>query len=137
MIILAVGKIRETLEEEINFYKKQMPKFKIIEIKDSNKEKEGRQLLKYMKDNYCVSLSIKGKAYDSISFSNFLEKLKEKKNLTFIIGGSEGLSDEVLKECREHISFSKMTFPHGLMRLILVEQLYRATKISENHPYHK
>ncbi|NMA05615.1 MAG: 23S rRNA (pseudouridine(1915)-N(3))-methyltransferase RlmH [Acholeplasmataceae bacterium] len=137
MIILAVGKIRETLEEEINFYKKQMPKLKIIEIKDSNKEKEGRQLLKYMKDNYCVSLSIKGKAYDSISFSNFLEKLKEKKNLTFIIGGSEGLSDEVLKECREHISFSKMTFPHGLMRLILVEQLYRATKISENHPYHK
>ena len=71
MIILAVGKIRETLEEEINFYKKQMPKLKIIEIKDSNKEKEGRQLLKYMKDNYCVSLSIKGKAYDSISFLIF------------------------------------------------------------------
>lgn len=137
MIILAVGKIRDSLEEEINFYKKQMPKLKIIEIKDSEKEKEGKLLLKHMKDNYCVSLSIKGKAYDSISFSKHLEKLQENKNLTFIIGGSEGLSDEVLKECREHISFSKMTFPHGLMRLILVEQLYRATKISENHPYHK
>ncbi len=137
MIILAVGKIRDSLEEEINFYKKQMPKLKIIEIKDSDKEKEGKLLLKHMKDNYCVSLSIKGKAYDSISFSKHLEKLQENKNLTFIIGGSEGLSDEVLKECREHISFSKMTFPHGLMRLILVEQLYRATKISENHPYHK
>lgn len=137
MIILAVGKIRDSLEEEINFYKKQMPKLKIIEIKDSEKEKEGKLLLKHMKDNYCVSLSIKGKAYDSISFSKHLEKLQENKNLTFIIGGSEGLSDEVLKECRGHISFSKMTFPHGLMRLILVEQLYRATKISENHPYHK
>ncbi len=137
MIILAVGKIRDTLEEEINFYKKQMPKLKIIEIKDSDKEKEGKLLLKHMKDSYAVSLSIKGKAYDSVSFSKHLEKLKEKKNLTFIIGGSEGLSEEVLKECREHISFSKMTFPHGLMRLILVEQLYRATKISENHPYHK
>ncbi|MGI6360476.1 MAG: 23S rRNA (pseudouridine(1915)-N(3))-methyltransferase RlmH [Acholeplasmatales bacterium] len=137
MIILAVGKIRDSLEEEINFYKKQMPKLKIIEIKDSDKEKEGKLLLKHMKDNYCVSLSIEGKAYDSVSFSKHVEKLQENKNLTFIIGGSEGLSDEVLNECREHISFSKMTFPHGLMRLILVEQLYRATKISENHPYHK
>ncbi len=137
MIILAVGKIKDTLEGEINFYKKQMPKLKIIEVKDSNKEKEGKLLLKHMKDSYSVSLSIEGKAYDSVSFSKHLEKLQENKNLTFIIGGSEGLSDEVLEKCMEHISFSKMTFPHGLMRLILIEQLYRATKISENHPYHK
>ena len=137
MIILAVGKIRESLQKEINFYQKQMPKLNIIEIKDSTKEKEGMLLLRHMKDNYCVSLSIDGDVYDSVAFSRYLETLNLNKNLTFIIGGSDGLSEAVLKQCKAHISFSKFTFPHGLMRLILVEQLYRAMKISENHPYHK
>lgn len=137
MIILAVGKIRPSLQKEIDFYQKQMPKLTLIEIKDSNKEKEGQLLLKQMKDNYCVSLSINGDAYDSIDFSQYVEKRQQHKNLTFIIGGSDGLSDAVLNQCQDHISFSKLTFPHGLMRLILVEQLYRAMKIKDNHPYHK
>lgn len=137
MRILAVGKIRDALQKEIEFYQKQMPKLTIVEIKDSNKEKEGKLLLKHMKDHYCISLSINGEVYDSIAFSQYLKTLNSNKNLTFIIGGSDGLSDEVLKQCKAHISFSKFTFPHGLMRLILVEQLYRAIKISENHPYHK
>ena len=137
MRILAVGKIRDALQKEIEFYQKQMPKLTIVEIKDSNKEKEGKLLLKHMKDHYCISLSINGEVYDSIAFSQYLKTLNSNKNLTFIIGGSDGLSDEVFKQCKAHISFSKLTFPHGLMRLILVEQLYRAIKISENHPYHK
>lgn len=137
MNILAVGKIRPSLQKEIEFYQKQMPKLKIIEVKDSTKEKEADLLLRHMKDHYCIALAIDGDTFDSIQFSKHFEHLQTHKNLTFIIGGSEGLSERILNEVKGKISFSKMTFPHGLMRLILVEQLYRAIKIIDNHPYHK
>lgn len=137
MKLIAVGKIRESLMSEIEFYKKQMPKLSIVEIKDSDKEKEGIQIMKHIKDAYVIGLAINGKTYDSISFSEHIYKLQTKKNVTFIIGGSEGLSQEIINKCDELISLSNMTLPHGLARVVFVEQLYRAIKIIERHPYHK
>ena len=93
------------------------------------KQKEGNKILKYIKnsDGYIISLAIQGKQYTSGEFASHLKKLglRGKESIIFIIGGSLGLSDEVLKISNEHISFSKMTFPHQLMRLILLEQISR------------
>ncbi len=144
--LIVVGKMNHKyLNEGIDYYTKQIPyKFKIIEVKDGKneqaKEQEGRDILKHINDlDHVLGLAIQGKNYSSEDFSKHIEQLMmhQQKDIVFIIGGSYGLSDRVYKRCNSLISFSKLTFPHQLMRLIFVEQIYRAFMIMKNHPYHK
>lgn len=140
MKIIAVGKIKKKyFLDGIDFYKKQISKLEIIEVRQSNIEKEGKDILaKISERDYVIALDIKGMKYDSESFSKKLEELKLNGNdIVFLIGGSLGLSDEVKNRANERLSFSDFTFPHELFRLILVEQIYRAESISLNKPYHK
>nr|WP_286181137.1 23S rRNA (pseudouridine(1915)-N(3))-methyltransferase RlmH [Bacillus sp. ISL-37] len=104
------------------------------------KQKEGERILaKIGPDTYVIALAINGKLKSSEELADTLDKLATygKSKIAFVIGGSLGLSDEVLKRADEQLSFSKMTFPHQLMRLILVEQIYRAYRINRGEPYHK
>ena len=104
------------------------------------KDKEGQKVLKYLKpSDYVISLDLNKKEFSSEEFANFLNKRFEiaKSNITFIIGGSYGLSDELKNRANEAISLSKMTFLHQMTRLILLEQIYRAFKINRNEVYHK
>lgn len=142
--ILCVGKIKESyLDDLINDYKKRIGKYikiEIIELKDDiNYDKEINNLIKNIKkSDYNIGLDLKGKMYSSIEFADKIDKvLPRNSNITFIIGGSLGLNDEVRSLCDELISFSKMTFPHGLFRGILLEQIYRACKINNHEMYHK
>ena len=142
--ILCVGKIKESyLDDLINDYKKRIGKYikiEIIELKDDiNYDKEISNLIKNIKTNdYNIGLDLKGKMYSSVEFADKIDKiLPQNSNITFIIGGSLGLNDEVRSLCDELISFSKMTFPHGLFRGILLEQIYRACKINNHEMYHK
>lgn len=142
--ILCVGKIKESyLDDLINDYKKRIGKYikiEIIELKDDiNYDKEINNLIKNIKkSDYNIGLDLKGKMYSSIEFADKIDKvLPRNSNITFIIGGSLGLNDEVRSLCDELISFSKMTFPHGLFRGILLEQIYRACKINNDEMYHK
>lgn len=149
--ILCIGKIKEKyLVDGINEYKKRIEgfqKFEITELKEINTsdtqkniEQEGKLILdKISKDDYIITLEILGNKLDSVAFSNHLEKLATYGNshITFIIGGSNGLSQEVKKRSNYKLSFSDMTFPHQLMRLILVEQIYRALTIINHKEYHK
>ena len=101
---------------------------------------EGQRLLEKIKDNdFVVALAIKGRRLDSNSFAYNLDKWRSslRGRLCFVIGGSLGLSEEVLKRADYKLSFSEMTFPHQLMRVILAEQIYRAFRIINNEPYHK
>ncbi|AUD62399.1 hypothetical protein BK010_01930 [Tenericutes bacterium MO-XQ] len=144
--LIVVGKMNQKyLNEGINYYKKQIPGgLEIIEIKDEKDESgmsvEGERILSKVKptDVLCV-LAIKGKMMDSEAFSSYIEHVQtyHQGDLVFVIGGSYGLSDAVYERANQKISFSNMTFPHQLMRLILVEQIYRAFMIMKNHPYHK
>lgn len=142
--ILCVGKIKEAyLQELINDYLKRISKYhkiEIIEVKDNvNYDKEIKGLLeKINSKEYNIALDIKGEEVTSVAFSQKIENiLMEKSNITFIIGGSLGLNDEVKALVNERISFSSLTFPHGLFRGILLEQIYRAFKIMNNETYHK
>lgn len=142
--ILCVGKIKESyLDDLINDYKKRIGKYikiEIIELKDDiNYDKEINNLIKNIKkSDYNIGLDLKGKMYSSVEFADKIDKiLPQNSNITFIIGGSLGLNDEVRSLCDELISFSKMTFPHGLFRGILLEQIYRACKINNHEMYHK
>lgn len=149
--ILCVGKIKEKfLIDGINEYKKRIEgfsKIEIIEVKEYNTsdiskniENEGNELLsRISKDEYVITLEILGNKLDSVSFSKQLEKIMNynSSKITFVIGGSNGLSDVVKARSNYKLSFSDMTFPHQLMRLILTEQLYRAITISNNKEYHK
>lgn len=149
--ILCVGKIKEKfLVDGINEYKKRIEGFQkidIVEVKEYNTpdilkniENEGMEILnKITKDEYVITLEILGRKLDSILFSKKLEELQTygKSKITFIIGGSNGLSQSVKDRSDFKLSFSDMTFPHQLMRLILVEQVYRATTIMNNKEYHK
>ena len=104
------------------------------------KEKEGKKILSKIKDNsYVIALAIDGKNLSSEELAETINKLGVRgiSNITFVIGGSLGLSDEVLSRADYKLSFSKMTFPHQLMRLILLEQVYRAYRINNGEPYHK
>ena len=142
--ILCLGKIKENyLNEMLNDYKKRINKYEklnIIELKDDediNKEKEN--LLKYLnKKDYIITLEIEGKVIDSLTFAQKIEQIKTiNSHLVFVIGSSNGLHDDIKKLANEHLSFSKMTFPHGLFRAILLEQIYRACKINNHESYHK
>ena len=109
-------------------------------MRDIILEKEAERLLKYMKDNALkAGLVISGKALDSEKFAEVINDaaLYGKSHIQFIIGGSLGLHKSILDKCNMHISFSKMTFPHQLMRVILTEQIYRAYRIINKEPYHK
>ena len=104
------------------------------------KQKEGERILgKISQDTYVIALAINGKMQSSEELADTLDKLATygKSKIAFIIGGSLGLSEEVLKRSNEQLSFSKMTFPHQLMKLILIEQIYRAFRINRGEPYHK
>lgn len=104
------------------------------------KEKEGKKILGKIKSNsYVIALAIDGKNLSSEELADTMSKLAVRGNshITFVIGGSLGLCEEVLKRADYKLSFSKMTFPHQLMKLILLEQVYRAFRINNNEPYHK
>ena len=155
--IIVVGKLKEKyLKTGIDEYLKRMSsyaKVEIVEIPDEKapeelsaagmeqvKQKEGEKLLaKLSQDSYVIALAIDGKMKSSEELADSLDKLATygKSKIAFVIGGSLGLSDEVLKRANEKLSFSKMTFPHQLMRLILLEQVYRAYRINRGEPYHK
>ena len=142
--ILCVGKIKESyLDDLIKDYKKRIGKYikiEIIELKDDiNYDKEINNLIKNIKkSDYNIGLDLSGKMITSVEFDEKIDKvLPRNSNITFIIGGSLGLNDEVRSLCDELISFSKMTFPHGLFRGILLEQIYRACKINNHEMYHK
>ena len=155
--IIVVGKLKEKyLKTGIDEYLKRLSsyaKIEIVEIPDEKapeelsaaemeqvKQKEGEKLLaKLSHDTYVMALAIDGKMKSSEELADSLDKLATygKSKIAFVIGGSLGLSDEVLKRADEKLSFSKMTFPHQLMRLILLEQVYRAFRINRNEPYHK
>ncbi len=155
--ILCVGKIKEKfMREALGEYSKRLSRYiklEIIEVVDemtpdsaSEKEenqirdKEAERLLKQIRqEDYVIALAIDGKMYDSVAFSRKLDRfgMLGRGSVVFVIGGSLGLAEQVLERADESISFSKMTFPHQLMRVILLEQIYRGYRILRNEPYHK
>ena len=148
--IVCVGKIKESyIMDAIKEYKKRISRYHqidIIELEDVGLEdktvvlkKEQEKILKVLNPkDYIITLEIEGKEETSIEFANHLNNLFiQNSNITFIIGGSYGLSDEIKKLSNYKLSFSKMTFPHQLFRIILLEQIYRAFKIINNEEYHK
>ena len=149
--ILCVGKIKEDFfTNGIKEYQKRIEgfsKFSIVEVKEVNTldiskniEEEGKNILsKIADDEFVITLEIKGKAIDSVELAKLIdEKLTYgMSKITFVIGGSNGLSESVSKRSDYRLSFSKFTFPHQLMRLILTEQIYRALTIIKNKEYHK
>lgn len=142
--ILCVGKIKEKyLKDLIGDYEKRISKYmkiEIIELKDDpiyTKEITNLNSMINIKD-YNVALDLRGEKLSSEEFANFVDKtLVINSNITFIIGPSDGLNEEILNKCNKIISFSNLTFPHGLFRGILLEQIYRAFKIIHNETYHK
>lgn len=142
--ILCIGKIKEDyLDKLIDDYKKRIGKYikiEIVELKDfADYDKKINNLVKNIKkSDYNIGLDLSGKMITSVEFAEKIDNvLPRNSNITFIIGGSLGLNDEVRSLCDELISFSKMTFPHGLFRGILLEQIYRACKINNHEMYHK
>ena len=155
--VIGVGKIKEKyIKMGIDEFKKRLSKYcklDIIELDDEKapeklsekemvmvKDKEGKKILSKVKDNsYVIALAIDGKNLSSEELADKMSDLTVRGNssITFVIGGSLGLSDAVLDRADYKLSFSKMTFPHQMMRLILLEQVYRAFRINNNEPYHK
>ncbi|MCY9150893.1 23S rRNA (pseudouridine(1915)-N(3))-methyltransferase RlmH [Bacillus haynesii] len=155
--IVAIGKLKEKyLKQGIDEYIKRLSayaKVDIIEMPDEKapenlsdqdmkivKDKEGERILsKISPDAHVIALAIEGKMKSSEELADNMDRLATygKSKVNFVIGGSLGLSDAVLKRANEKLSFSRMTFPHQLMRLILLEQVYRAFRINRGEPYHK
>lgn len=155
--IIAVGRIKEKFyTEAIAEYSKRLSRYcslKIIEVEDektpdkasdalnaSIMKKEADGIRKHIpKDAYVVALAIEGKNYDSVGLAHHLQSLGTSghSNIVFIIGGSLGIEADLKREADELVSFSDMTFPHQLMRVILLEQIYRCFRINNNEPYHK
>ena len=155
--VICVGKIKEKFyTQAVDEYSKRLSRYcklDIVELADEKtpdnasdivneqiKRKEGERILLSIKDDaYVCALAIEGKMLDSVELSEKIEMLgiNGVSNITFIIGGSLGLSEQVLKRADYKLSFSRMTFPHQLMRVILLEQVYRAYRIMKNEPYHK
>lgn len=155
--ILAVGKIKEKyFADAVAEYKKRLSRYcklEIIEVADEKtpdhastqeeeliRRKEGERLKKYIKDGaYVISLAIQGKQFSSEEFSKKIHALglHRESHIIFIIGGSIGLASDILKESKELISFSKMTFPHQLIRVFLLEQIFRCFKILNHETYHR
>lgn len=155
--IITIGKLKEKYwQDAVKEYSKRLSRFatlEILELKESllpnnaskaDEEKvkieEGREILKAIKDGtYVITLEILGKQLSSEELSSKLETLgiEGKSNIAFVIGGSLGLSKEVSDRANFKLSFSKMTFPHQMMRVVLLEQIYRSFKIIHNETYHK
>lgn len=148
--VITIGTIKEKyLKDAISEYQKRLQKYtnlEIIELKDEGLVEidkaihlEGEKIKKHLNEkDYIITLEIEGQQLDSIEFSKKIEKVQlERSNIVFIIGGSYGLSSEIKAKARLHLSISKMTFPHQLFRVILLEQIYRAYKIMHNENYHK
>lgn len=155
--IITVGKIKEKFyREALAEYTKRLSRYcklEILEVADektpenaSHREeelllqKEGERILRYIKPEMSVfALAIEGESLNSTDFAQVIERqgLQGHSSLAFLIGGSLGLHPDVLKQCHRKISFSPMTFPHQLMRVILLEQIYRAWRIIHKEPYHK
>ena len=155
--ILCVGQIKEKyFRDAIAEYQKRRSRYcklQMIEVADEKtkenaseaendliRKKEGERLLKHIKDSdYCITLEIDGKMLTSEGLSKEIDRLglAGKSSLVFVIGGSIGLDTAVLKRSDYALSFSKMTFPHQLMRVILLEQIYRSYRIMRGEPYHK
>lgn len=155
--ILTVGKIKEKyLKDAIAEYAKRLSRYcklEIVEVVDEKtienasqvletqiRDKEAERLMKYIReDAYVITLEIKGKQLTSEELSEKINQLgiQGKSHIIFVIGGSIGLGDEILKRSDYALSFSKMTFPHQLMRVILLEQIYRSYRIINGEPYHK
>ena len=155
--MICVGKLKEKyLEEGVKEYLKRLSAYcdvEVIEVGDERipenpslaeemivKAKEGRRILdKVKQDDYMILLDVQGKEMDSVQFAERIEDcmLNGKSTIDFVIGGSLGHGEDVLTRANARISFSQMTFPHQLMRLILVEQIYRAFKIIRKETYHK
>ena len=154
--IICIGKIKESFfKDAINEYSKRLSKYcnlNIIELSDEKlpsklndkiidniKNTEGKKILSHLKkDSYKICLDLHGKQFSSEEFSSKIDSISLNYNssITFIIGGTLGISSEVLNSVDEKICFSKMTFPHQLIRVFLLEQLFRAFKISNNETYH-
>lgn len=155
--LITVGKIKEKyLKDAINEYTKRLSKYcklEMIEVTDEKtpdnasetvenqiRSKEGDRILKYVKDDsYVITLEIMGKQLSSEEFADKIDTLGIQgfSHITFIIGGSIGLGKDVINRSDYALSFSKMTFPHQLMRVILLEQIYRSYRIIQGEPYHK
>ena len=141
--IICVGKLKEKyLKDAVDDYTKRINKYHKIQIVEMNEEKnieiEGEKILQKVKDDYVIALDIGGEMLDSVNFSHIIEEtFIFNSKITFIIGSSLGLSNDVKNRANKLISFSKMTFPHGLFRIILLEQIYRSFKIINNEQYHK
>ena len=155
--IIGVGKLKETyLKDGIKEYAKRMKSYapvEIIEVPDESaanelsdaeiiqvKEREGQRILEKIPDRaHVIALDLRGKQFTSEQFSEHIqnEMTYGSSHFVFIIGGSHGLSKEVLQRVDTKVCFGKMTYPHQLMRLILIEQIYRAFRIMRNEPYHK
>ena len=155
--LITVGKIKEKyLKDAIAEYSKRLSRYcklEIVEVADEKtpdnasdtvedaiRDKEGERILKYVKeDAYVITLEIAGKMLTSEEMAEKIEKLgvQGTSHIIFIIGGSIGLGKEILKRSDYALSFSKLTFPHQLMRVILLEQIYRSYRIINHEPYHK
>ena len=155
--ILCVGKVKESfMREAVGEYRKRLSRYvklDIVEVADERtpdhasekeeaiiREKEGERLFRKLKpDDVVIALAINGMQHDSLSFARMMDHfgVSGKGNVVFVIGGSLGLSDQLLKRADKQLSFSKMTFPHQLMRDILLEQIYRSYRIIHGEPYHK
>ena len=154
---VVVGKIKEKyFTDAIKEYSKRLSRYcklEIVELADEKtpdgaseaeelaiREKEGERILKALKDDtYVIALAIEGKMLDSVELSKKIESLgiSGTSHIAFVIGGSLGLAPVVMKRANYALSFSRMTFPHQLMRVVLLEQLYRSYRIMKNEPYHK
>ena len=141
--IICVGKVKEKFyRDAIDEYMMRISKYhKVIieEVVDSNLDKEKDLILRHVnKRDYIITLEIEGNQLSSLELSNFLDKtMIINSNITFIIGGSYGLHDDIKNMADYKLSFSKLTFPHQLFRVILLEQIYRSFKILNNESYHK
>lgn len=155
--VLSVGKIKERyLNDAIAEYAKRLSRYcklTFLQVADEKtpdkasdalnkqiKDTEGQRLMKNIREqDYVIALAIDGKMPDSVELSEKIQKLgvEGKSSVVFVIGGSLGLSDIVLSRADEKISFSRMTFPHQLMQVILLEQIYRSYRIMNHEPYHK
>ena len=154
--VICVGKLKEIyLRDCINEYSKRLSRYcnlSIVELPDEKlpdklndklafdiKERESNNILSHIrKYSYVVALDLRGKQYSSEDFSRKLENISLiNSSITFVIGGTLGLSDKLISTCNELVCFSKMTFPHQLIRVFLLEQIFRAFKISNNETYHR
>lgn len=142
--IICVGKLKEKyLIELVNDYRNRINKYhkiEIIELKDSDIIHEAKEIEKYISNNeYIICTDIKGNKYNSIEFKDKIVSIFNNSisNITIIIGGSDGIDTSIKSRSNELISFSDMTFPHGLFRGLLLEQIYRTFKIINNESYHK